>query len=223
MRVNKKILIYPFLVSLFLINNAYSQDNSPANPSSSYNNEYFSKDEKLIENKSIVIPKNTQIVVQGNNRLDSSVIIRDSLIDSNKTNPKDLSIAIKNLYKTGYYENVNIYKNDNIVFINVKENPLIDQISVEGNTEISDEIILAELESKSRNVFSTDLIKNDVKKIQTIYKRSGYFSTFVDPKYIRLDQNRVNLVFEVYEGKEATIKKINFLNNNVFRIQHWEM
>ena len=93
---------------------------------------------------------------------------------------------------------------------------MIDQISVEGNTEISDEIILAELESRSRNVFSADLIKNDVKKIQTIYKRSGYFSTFVEPKYIKLDQNRVNLVFEVYEGKEATIKKINFLNNNVF-------
>ena len=68
MRVNKKILIYSFLVYLFLINNAYSQDNSPANPSSSYNNEYFIKDEKLIENKSIVIPKNTQIVVQGNKK-----------------------------------------------------------------------------------------------------------------------------------------------------------
>jgi len=214
--IYKILFFYPFLVFLFLVNNAYSQDNSPASPSSSYNNEYYSKDEKLIENKPIVIPKNTQIVVQGNNRLDSSVIIRDSLIDSNKTKPKDLSLAIKNLYKTGYYENVNIYKNDNIVFINVKENPLIDQISVEGNTEISDEIILAELESRSKNVFSADLIKNDVKKIQTIYKRSGYFSTFVEPKYIKLDQNRVNLVFEVYEGKEATIKKINFLNNNVF-------
>ena len=216
MSVNKKILFFTFLIFLFSTNNVNSQDNSPASPSSSYNNEYFSKDEKLIENKPVVIPKNTQIVVQGNNRLDSSVVIRDSLIDQNKTSPKDLSIAIKNLYKTGYYENVNIYKNDNIVFINVKENPLIDQISVEGNTEISDEIILAELESKSRNVFSTDLIKNDVKKIQTIYKRSGYFSTFVEPKYIKLGQNRVNLVFEVYEGKEATIKKINFLNNNVF-------
>ena len=82
MSVNKKILNYSFLVYLFLINNVYSQDNSPANPSSSYNNEYCSKDEKLIENKSIVIPKNTQIVVQGNNRLDSSVVIRDSLLDA---------------------------------------------------------------------------------------------------------------------------------------------
>ena len=102
---------------------------------------------------------------------------------------------------------MNIYKRDNIIYINVKENPLIDMISIEGNNEISDEIILAELESKSRSVYSTDIIKNDVKKIQTIYKRSGYFSTFVEPKYIELDQNRVNLVFEVYEGKEATIKK----------------
>ena len=179
MSVYKKNLFYFFLVFLFLINIAYSQDNSPASPSSSYKNQYQSKDEKLIENKPIVTPNNVQIVVQGNNRLDSSVIIRDSLINSNKTNPKDLSIAIKNLYKTGYYENVNIYKNDNIVFINVRENPLIDQISVEGNTEISDEIILAELESRSKNVFSADLIKNDVKKIQTIYKRSGYFLSLI--------------------------------------------
>ena len=143
-------------------------------------------------------------------------MIRDSLLDVNKTDPKDLSIAIKNLYKSGYFENVNIFKKDNIIFINVKENPIIDLISIEGNNEISDEIILAELESKTRSVYSTDVIKNDVKKIQTIYKRSGYFSTFVEPKYIRLDQNRVNLIFEVFEGKEATIKKINFLNNEVF-------
>ncbi len=216
MSLNKKILFLLFLVFLFSINLTYSQDNRPASPSSSYNNDYNRNDKKIIQKEPNVIQTNTQIVVQGNNRLDSSVIIRDSLIDQNKTSPKDLSIAIKNLYKTGYYENVNIYKNDNIVFINVKENPLIDQISVEGNTEISDEIIIAELESKSRNVFSADLIKNDVKKIQTIYKRSGYFSTFVEPKYIKLNQNRVNLVFEVYEGKEATIKKINFLNNKVF-------
>ena len=75
-------------------------------------------------------------------------MIRDSLLDANKTDPKDLSIAIKNLYKSGYFENVNIFKKDNIIFINVKENPIIDLISIEGNNEISDEIILAELESK---------------------------------------------------------------------------
>ncbi len=209
----KNLLMLLFVLVNSLVN---AQENSPASPSSSYNNEYHNNGKIIEKEKKVVLPKTSQVVVQGNNRLDSSVIIRDSLIDLNNTKPKDLSVAIKNLYKTGYYENVNIFKQNNIIFINVKENPLIDQISIEGNKEISDEIMLAELESKPRSVFSTDMIKNDVKKIQNIYKRSGYFSTFVEPKYIRLDQNRVNLVYEVFEGKEATVKKINFINNNVF-------
>ncbi len=211
-----KFFLFLIITNIFFLNFVEAQDNLPASPSSSYNNEYHNNGKIIKEEKIVTTPRNSQIIVQGNNRLDSSVIIRDSLIDEKKTEPKDLSIAIKNLYKTGYYENVNIYKNNNIIFINVEENPIIDQISVEGNTEISDEIILTELDSKTRSVYSTDIIKNDVRKIQTIYKRSGYFSTFVEPKYIKLDQNRVNLVFEVYEGKEATIKKINFLNNKVF-------
>ena len=69
----KKDLFYFFSFFILITNNSYSQDNSPASPSSSYNNEYFNKDEKLIENKPVVAPKNVQIVVQGNNRLDSSV------------------------------------------------------------------------------------------------------------------------------------------------------
>ena len=209
-------LFFFFVLSFFFTSNIFSEDNPPANPSSSYNYEYYRNGKIINEKKQITVPQTIQIIVQGNNRLDPSVIIRDSMIDADKVSPKDLSEAIKNLYKTGYYENVNIFRQENIVFINVTENPLIDRISIEGNNEISDEIILSEIESKTRNIYSTDVIKNDVKKIQTIYKRSGYFSTFVEPKYIRLDQNRVNLVFEVYEGKEATIRKINFLNNKVF-------
>ncbi len=209
------ILVFYFSLNFLFFKYSLSQENSPASPSSSYSNKYYNK-EVVIEPKKPSVPLQTNIIVQGNTRLDASVVIRDSLIDLRKTDPKDLSYAIKNLYKTGYFENVNIFKKDNVIYISVTENPLIDQISIEGNNEISDEIILAELESKSRSVYSTDIIKNDVKKIQTIYKRGGYFSTFVEPKYIRLDQNRVNLVFEVYEGKEATIKKINFINNQVF-------
>ena len=61
-----------------------------------------------------------------------------------------------------------------------------------------------------------DVIKNDVKKILSIYKRQGFFSTFIEPKYIKNLGNRVDIVFEIYEGKEAKIKRINFLNNKVF-------
>ena len=56
----------------------------------------------------------------------------------------------------------------------------------------------------------------NVKKILSIYKRQGFFSTFIEPKYIKNSGNRVDIIFEIYEGKEAKIKRINFLNNKVF-------
>ena len=116
--INKKLFL--FLALLFCYSpNLHAQDNSPASPSSSYNNEYYDNGKIIEKEKKLVIPKRGQIIVSGNNRLDSSVVIRDSLLDVTKTRPKDLSIAIKNLYKTGYFENVNIYKKDNIIFINV--------------------------------------------------------------------------------------------------------
>ena len=91
-----------------LFKDSFGQENSPASPSSSYSNKYYNKNQVKEEKNPIVIPRQNQIVVQGNTRLDSSVVIRDSLIDIDNTKPKDLSYAIKNLYKTGYFENVNI-------------------------------------------------------------------------------------------------------------------
>ena len=210
--------IYLTLITLFLFLKGFSVSaGTPASPSSSYDNDYFNTNNSQQINRQIVTPQNfPQIIVKGNIRLDSAVIIRDASIDLSQTNQKDLSASVKRLYKTGYYENVNIFKRDNVIFISIKENPLINQVSIEGNSEISDDIILAEIETKPRNVYSMDVIKNDVKKIQTIYKRQGFFSTFIEPKYIKNSGNRVDIVFEIYEGKEATIKRINFLNNKVF-------
>ena len=209
--------IFFLILFIFSIVNTNSFSGTPASPSSSYKNDYLKKDNSIINvDTQRVAPQNIQFIVQGNVRLDSSLILRDADIDSNKTDPKNLSMSVKNLYKTGYYENVNIYKQDNIIFISVKENPLINQVSIEGNEEISDEIIKSEIETKPRNVYSMDVIKNDVKKIQAIYKRQGFFSTFIEPKYIKNSGNRVDIVFEIYEGKEAKIKRINFLNNKVF-------
>ncbi len=207
-----------FLSQFFLYNFANSQ--SPGTPSSSYNFDYHSKGKKNDIQDLNILQENfnavTNIIVQGNKRLESNLIINESQIETLGTNEKSLSKAVKNLYKTGYFEDVQIFKDKNYIYINVKENPVIDLISVEGNTEISDELILEELTIKTRNVYSIDVIKSDADTIETLYKRQGFFSTYVEPKIIKIDDGRVNLVFEVYEGKEAKIKRINFINNKVF-------
>ena len=219
--------LYKFFINLLItlvlsvFSKSYANEYIPGTPSSSYKFNY-NKNEKIESinqdvKQNINIPIQRQIVVQGNNRLESSVIIRDSkIMEMSLNDNKSLSAAIKNLYKTGYFEDVQIYRSDNAIIINIKENPIIDLVSIEGNSEITDEIISEEIQIKSRSVFSTDKIKSDVKKIQNLYKRQGFFSTFVEPKIIKLSQNRVNLIYEILEGKEAKIRRINFVNNKIF-------
>ena len=208
-------LILTFLFSSF------TSANTPGTPSSSYSNDYFSKKEGSIINTTPTIPRTfsqeqSQIVIQGNKRLESELILRSSGLKEMGLDDRSFSQAIKNLYRSGYFSDVNIYKSKGVVYVNVRENPIIDLISIEGNKEITDEIILEEIGTRPRNVFSRELIKIDSEKILTLYKRQGFFSTFVEPKIIKVDENRVNLVFEVFEGKEATIKKVNFTNNKIF-------
>ena len=220
-----KIIFYIFFFILNLIFfDSSSSNNYPANPSSVYKSEYFGKKKiktkKIDEQRSFKINADinkSNIVVKGNFRIDSEVVIRDSKILSyKKIESKIFNQCVKNLYATGFYSDVKIYKNKDLIVIDVNENPVINKIAFEGNSEIDDETISSEVLSKARDIYSITKVKSDVIKIQTLYKRLGYFSTYIEPKIINVGQNRVNLVFEIYEGVEATVKKINFIGNKEF-------
>ena len=222
----KKIIFYIFVIFLMINSNLISQDLYPGTPSSGYNQNYFFptvKDQKRnipLKNQNSLLPKSNSkflITVNGNMRLDKAVIIRDSKIEGFKIkDQKALSQAVKNLYSTGYFKDVKIFKSKNIIYINVKESPIINQIAFEGNSEIKDDVIKEEVKLRERNVYSKDRVQADVRTIKTLYKRLGFFSTSVEPKIIKLNQNMIDLVYEIVEGKEAKIKKINFTGNKEF-------
>ena len=97
----RKYYLSFFILTCFFHSILFSQENSPGTPSSSYNNDYFSKSKKLKSYAPVQMDLANRIIIQGNKRIESSVIIRDSEIDSLNSNEKGLSVAIKNLYKTG--------------------------------------------------------------------------------------------------------------------------
>ena len=178
-----KLFIIFFLNASFF---NYSFSESPGTPSSSYNYNYNIKSpiNDKIEPEVQILNTNliSDILVQGNRRLDTDLIITESQIREIGTDEKSLSLAVKNLYKTGYFENVQIFKDNSVVFINVKENPVVDLISIEGNKEIADDIILEELSIKSRNVYSVDVVKSDADIIETLYRGQGFFQHTLNQK-----------------------------------------
>ena len=124
--------------------------------------------------------------------------------------------ALKNLYGTGLFADVAMKLDRGVLFVDVIENPVINQVAFEGNDKIKDEELLSEISLRPRQVFTKTQVQNDVARIHEIYRRSGRFAANVEPKIIKLDQNRVDLVFEVSEGKITKIKGIRFVGNEQF-------
>ncbi len=124
--------------------------------------------------------------------------------------------ALKNLFATGLFADVSLRRESDALVVTVVENPIINKLAFEGNRRVDDETLQAETQLRPRVVYTQSRVQADVKRILDLYRRSGRFAATVEPKIIRLDQNRVNLVFEINEGEVTEVRRIDFVGNKLF-------
>ncbi len=159
----------------------------------------------------------TKIEVNGNKRIETSTIESYLLLGVGDQYTDLLSDAtLKRLYGTSLFSDVDIGRRGSVLVIQVAENPILNRIVFEGNKYKDDEKLYEEVQLRPRIVFSRAKVRADVQRILEVYRRGGRFAAAVDPKVIQLEQNRVNLVFEISEGAKSVIGKINFMGNKVF-------
>jgi outer membrane protein insertion porin family len=159
----------------------------------------------------------SRIQVDGTERVDPQTILSYMTVKpGDGYSQESLSESAKALYGTGLFADVSIQPKNGVLVVAVVENPLVNQIAFEGNKKLKDDELMAEIASRPRNVLSRNTVQSDVERIQELYRRQGRYSVAVDPKVIRLDQNRVNLVFEVNEGPVSNIRGIKFVGNEKY-------
>lgn len=124
--------------------------------------------------------------------------------------------GLKALVATGLFENVNITQSGGVVTVTIVENPVVNQVVFEGNKEVKDDALSAEVQLKPRSVFSRARAQADAQRILDVYRRSGYYSVTVDPQLIQLDHDRVNVAYVIKEGGETKVQSINFIGNKAF-------
>jgi outer membrane protein insertion porin family len=124
--------------------------------------------------------------------------------------------SLKSLFATGLFADVTLRREGNALIVRVVENPVINRIAFEGNRKLSDETLNQEIQLKPRSVYSRTKVQSDVKRILDLYRRNSRFAARVEPKIIPLDQNRVDLVFEIDEGPTTGVRSINFIGNHLF-------
>ena len=159
----------------------------------------------------------TGVQIQGNVRAEPETI--RSYLQLKEGQAYDAAAAdrsLKGLFGTGLFSDVVIEMQGSTLVVKVTENPIINRVAFEGNRKIEDDKLRDEIQSRPRQVFTRARVQSDVERILTIYRRSGRYNASVEPKVIKLEQGRVDLVFEINEGDVTGVQRISFVGNEAF-------
>ena len=102
------------------------------------------------------------------------------------------------------------------IVVVVRENPIINRVVLEGNKRLKDDKIVKEIKLAPRQIFTRTAVRADVARIVELYRRQGRFAASVEPQMVMLDQNRVDVVFEINEGPKSKVRQINIIGNEEY-------
>ncbi len=132
------------------------------------------------------------------------------------TSPGALSNALERLYDTNLFQDIKLNLEGSVLIVSVVENPIINRVNIEGNDTISDERLLEVINVQQRGVYSRKVAIDATRQLIDVYRAGGRFAAVIEPKIIKLENNRVDLVFEVNEGPLIKIDSISFSGNASF-------
>ena len=159
----------------------------------------------------------SSIIVDGNKRITSETIIAISKIEKGALySPSQLNSALQLIKKSTFFKTVTVSFENNVLMINVVENPTINTINFEGNSALQDENLSELIFSRERQTLSISKTEKDADAIASAYSNTGRISASITPKIVELSDNRVDLIFEISEGRITEVEKITFTGNRVF-------
>ena len=157
------------------------------------------------------------VSIQGNARVESGTILSYAGISRGQTvSGAQLNDAYQRLVNSGLFEAVELQPQGGTLVIKVTEYPTINVINIEGNRRLKDADLLSAIGSKARRIYSPAQAEEDAARIVDAYEARGRLAATVKPKIIRRTDNRVDLVFEVIEGKVVEIERLSFVGNRRF-------
>ena len=158
-----------------------------------------------------------RILVRGNQRIDPTTVLSYLPVQAGDVvDGAILDVAVRTLSRTGLFADVQMGVQNGDLVVEIVENPIINQVVFEGNNALSETKLNEEVTIAPRGIYTRAKIQEDVGKIVELYRLSGRIAATVTPKLVQLDQNRVDVIFEIDEGPQTGIQAITFLGNGAF-------
>lgn len=159
----------------------------------------------------------SKVEIDGAQRIEAATILSYLGINRGQTtSAAELNDGYQRLIGSGLFEKVELLPQGNKLVIKVQENPTVNVVSVEGNSRLKDEVFDPLLKSKPRQVYNPSTAEQDAQTIIEVYRAQGRLAAEVKPRIIRRPNNRVDVVFEVIEGKTVEVERLSFVGNRKF-------
>ncbi|MCA1284677.1 outer membrane protein assembly factor BamA [Salipiger bermudensis] len=159
----------------------------------------------------------SNVSIEGNQRIEAGTILSYAGIARGApVSGGELNAAYQRIVASGLFETVEIVPQGNTLVIRVTEYPTINRIAFEGNRRIKDEDLAAIVATQPRRVYSPSAAEQDANAIAEAYTQQGRIAARVTPKLIRRSDNRVDLVYEIFEGGVTEVERISFVGNTEF-------
>ena len=159
----------------------------------------------------------SRVVVEGNDRIEPATIVKFAGISrGEQVSAAALNDAFQRLTASGLFASVELVPSGSTLIIRVVENPTINIVSFEGNQKLKDEDLAKLVKSQSRRVYSVSQAEADAAAIVQGYADASRLAARVEPRVIDRGDNRVDLVFEIREGKVTEVERLSFTGNRSF-------
>ena len=161
----------------------------------------------------------SKIEINGNKRISDETIKVYGEIELNKDlTESDLNKILINLYKTDFFENVDVKLSDNILVVNVNEYPVVNQLIIIGEKSNKYKKLIREtLKLKEKRPFVKSFLAQDIEIIKKLYSSVGYNSSSVEAKVKKIDEDSLDILIEIERGDKSKISTINFIGNKNIR------
>lgn len=162
-----------------------------------------------------------KIDISGNTRIDSGAILKHIQARAgDQYNPARLREDLKNIYKMGYFDDVqinveNTEEGKNVIF-SVKEKEVIASVTISGEDNLEADTIKEVITVTANTIVNPQEVMTSAENIRKLYKEKGYYDTEVTTKLTYPDKDRVNILFEIKEGDKIYVKEIIIHGNNTF-------
>ena len=161
----------------------------------------------------------SKVKIEGNKRIsDETIKVYGDIVIGKNYTEEDLNISLRKLYETEFFETIELNLKNQILFINVKEHPIINQLIITGekSNKYKDEIKKI-IKLKQKSSFIKSYLTEDVNTIKSLYSSLGYNFVEVDTKLNKIIDGAFDLLIEINRGERTKISTIKFIGNNKIR------